>query len=134
MTMQSNALVAITRFRRSPSTTGVDGGEDPGWCDRQRGEGDVEVAERVADGVGDGPAQPRIPTLAEPAQPERVRVGGDFLVERVDGRHVVYGRQRVVHQRSGEKLAGAVVLETLEHRVADAEQDAAGEMPIERRR
>src|SRR5262249_54541110 len=50
------------------STTRVDGGENPSRRDRQRGDREVEIAEGVANGIGDGAAQSGITAFTEPTQ------------------------------------------------------------------
>src|SRR5262249_32233464 len=77
----------------------------------QRGEPDAILTERVRHGIGDGGAQSRIAALPEPAQSERVRRGGDLVIEAFDRRDVRRQRERVVHEGAGEKLSGRVVPE-----------------------
>src|SRR5262249_24454155 len=83
---------------------------DRGGSEGQAGDTGARLSDRVADGIGDGPAQPRIAAFAQAAQAEGVRGRRHFLIATVHRRHVGRIGQGVVHESAGERLAAWVVL------------------------
>src|SRR5262245_40438848 len=67
---------------------GLDGREHAGGSQGKRGERQLGMGERVADGVGQRGAEPGVAALAQATQAERVRGGPHLLVEALDGWHV----------------------------------------------
>ena len=54
-----------------------------------------------------------------------------FLIERLEGRHFGRGRQQIIGECGGDRLAGIVVAHPFEHGIADAMRNAAVDLALD---
>ena len=105
---------------------------------RRGGHGDVanaELAERVDDRVDDRGGRGRGRAFASGLDAERIGRREDLDDLRAEGRHGVRPRQRVVHQRAGERLSGGGVdVVNLRYRLADPLSGAAVRLAVDDQR
>jgi Zn-dependent protease with chaperone function len=110
-----------SRSRRGPPAPGaLDGLADAAGEGRGPGEAHAQRRQRVVDGVDDRRRWRDRAALAQPLDAQGIAGGGVLQVLALDGGQVVGARQRVVHQRAGQQLAGVVVRHVLEKSSAHA--------------
>ena len=91
---------------------------------------DAERRERIVDGVDHGRRRADRAAFADALGLGDGGVAVGFQVMELDRRHLVRGRRQIVGQRGGQDVAGLVVDDFLQQRVADALRDTAMDLAV----
>ena len=102
--------------------------------DRQFGDVQIERPQRILDRRYDHARRADRAAFRRALDAERVERRGRFHVMDIDARHDVGGRQQIIRESPGQRLAGLVEPHQLEQGRADAMDDAAADLALDHHR